>query len=176
MCCCDYNRWSAITAQEICAMENNPDNCRICSKATASASERRKRLALLGDSAEPVRRIIKSFLQESVLVPASNEPQYSAGDYICYVCITLLSNYEKVRKQQRELEEIVKSKLQAAFPAVVHPLIESEFSPIISPLGRRGSRPPATVTSTPKCLRYDFGEISSGMEPHDNPTRVKVWS
>ena len=154
-------------------MEKNPGNCRICSKPTASASERRKRLALLGDSAESVRQIIKSFLQESLFTRGliSNEPRFCEGDFICNACIILLNNYDKVRKQLRELEEIVRSKLQAAFPAVVQPLFEPQCSPIVSPLGRRRSRPASAVTSTPKRLRY--AEISSDMEPRDNP-RVKV--
>ena len=161
-------------------MEKNPGNCRICSKPTASASERRKRLALLGDSAESVRQIIKSFLQESLFTRGliSSEPRFCEGDFICNACITVLNNYEKVRKQHRELEEIVRSKLQAAFPAVVQPLFEPQCSPIVSasPLGRRRSRPAPAVTSTPKRLRYHSGdaEISSDMEPRDNPTRVKV--
>ena len=99
-----------------------PDDCRICWKPTASSvSEKKKRLAILGSSAEPVRHIIKTYLLESLQIAnfSFEEPQFHASDYICSSCITLLTNYDKAKKRFKELEQAVKTSLQGAIPSAV---------------------------------------------------------
>ena len=50
-------------------VNRRPDNCRICLKLLASSvSEKKKRLTLLGSSAEPVHHIIKSYLLDSLWI------------------------------------------------------------------------------------------------------------
>ena len=66
--------------------DRRPDDCHICWKTTASSmSEKMKRLAILGSSAEPVRHIIKTYLLESLQIAnfSFEEPQFHASDYIC---------------------------------------------------------------------------------------------
>lgn len=152
--------------------DRSPGDCRICSKSTASVSEKKKRLILLGSSAEPVRQIIKCYLLESYQIAdfSFEEPQFRAGDYICSSCIALLTNYDKAKKRFHELEEAVKASLQAAIPVAVQPPVEQEG--VVSPIGRRRARPLGGVTSTPKRLRLE--SLATGLPKHAQPGGAPV--
>ena len=97
-------------------VDRRPDDCRICFKpTTSSVSERKKRLALFGFSAEPVCHIIKTYVLESLLIPdfSFEELHFQAGDCICFSCITLLNSYDKAKKRFHELEQSVRTSLLA---------------------------------------------------------------
>ena len=155
-------------------VDRRSDDCCICFKPTASSlSEKKKRLTLLGISAEPLRHTIKSFLLKSLLIPdfSFEEPQFRAGDYICSGCITLLNNYDKAKKRVKELEQAVKTTLQAIIRTTVQP--ESPSSIAVSPIiSRRRSRSPGGLTSTPK--RSRFGFESQGLPQDREPTDERL--
>ena len=77
-------------------VDQRPDDCHICSKSTASSVSEKKKLTLLGSSAEPVRHILKCYILESLRITdfSFEEPQFHAGDYICSSCVTLLTSYD----------------------------------------------------------------------------------
>ena len=144
-------------------VDRRPDDCCICWKSTASSvSEKKKRLAILGSSAEPVRHIIKTYLLESLQIAnfSFEEPQFHASDYICSSCITLLTNYDKAKKRFKELEQAVKTSLQAAIPSAVQSFVE-----------RRRVRPPGGLTYTPKQLR--LAPVGMG-QPSVAPAHVRT--
>ena len=156
-------------------VDRRPDDCRICWKPTASSvSEKKKRLTILGSSAEPLRHIIKTYLLESLQITdfSFEEPQFHTGDYICSSCITLLTNYDKAKKRFKELEQAVKTSLQAAIPSAVQASVERSPS-VFSPIGRRRTRPPGGLTSTPKRLRLE--PVAMG-QPTVAPAPVKVYA
>ena len=92
------------------ARSTSSDDCCICFKSTvATTVDKKKRLVLLGASAQPVRDVIQSFFLESLDVPNFFfDTHFHASDYICSSCILLLTNYNKARKRFKELEEEVK--------------------------------------------------------------------
>ena len=155
-------------------VDRRPDDCRICFKpTTSSVSERKKRLALFGYSAEPVRHIIKTYVLESLLIPdfSFEEPHFQAGDYICFSCITLLNSYDKAKKRFHELEQSVRTSLQAAIPTTAQQVFST--SPL-SPIGIRRPTPPGGWTSTPKRLRLEAARLPRPSEPTGVSAPVKV--
>ena len=143
-------------------VDRRPDDWRICSKPTASSISQ-KRLTLFGLSAEPVRHIMKCYILESLWITdfSFEKPQFHAGDYICSSCVTLLTSYDKAKKRFEELEQAVKTTLQAAIPT-------AERSPsVVSPIGRRRARPPGGLTSTSKRLRLE--PVAMGLPGHGQP-------
>ena len=138
-------------------VDRRPDDCRICSKPTASSVSEKKRLTLLGLSAEPVRHIMKCYILESLRITdfSFEEPQFHAGDYICSSCVILLSSYDKAKKLFEELE-------QAVIPT-------AERSPsVVFPIRRRHARPPGDLTSTSKRLRLE--PLAMGLPGHGQPS------
>ena len=158
-------------------MQRSPDDCRLCRKSTStSLSDLKKRLSLLSAGAEHVRQIIKSFIETSCFIAhfTFEEPEFCASDYMCSSCISLLTNYEKAKKRLEVLQGEMKTCLQDIMPATLPPPWESESSPIVSPLGRRRTRPPV-LTSTPKRLRLEAREQSSFPSSIESEeARVKV--
>ena len=160
-------------------MSRRPDDCCICFQSTAaSTAAKKKRLVILGRSAQSVHDIIKAFFQEHLLLPnfSCEEPHFHAEDFICSNCISLLTNYHKTRNRLDELKGEVKTLLQASLPATMQQFVpEPTTSPISPPLravGRR-TRASATMTST-KRLRVEPRELPGAGAAAAETARVKV--